>query len=212
MWLEFLDFAKLASLVAALVAADTTFPMPSPDQKGVATRFGDPGDRWVGGNLYCQPNRRVDSKEHVCAHRLANYRGYPCGTILIIQNLRNKKKTWCRVMDRGPYAADVLTWDKTKKRYTQSYMTRSKRRYVWAHSGLRSWYVKIRARDKPPKRLCPSGNCVGRWRAVIDLSPAVSNSLGHNGYERVLTWRLKKVLRYWRILEKIKNRKRPNPS
>jgi len=177
--------------VSAVVASTAAGPLPAtPDQKGVASRFGDPGDKWVGGNLYCAPQRRVNQTEHVCAHRLAGYRKHPCGSILILRNPRTKKVSWCRVMDRGPYGADVLSWDDDKKSYTQVYYHDKRNRK------RKQWYVKIRLKDPPPAKKCPSQNCVGRWRGFLDLSPAASDDLGHNGMERIQSWKLETVLRY----------------
>ncbi len=193
--------AEIVTTVVALFAADPTLTLPSnPDEQGIASRFGDPGDKWVGGNLYCAPNRRVNQTEHACAHRYAGYKRHPCGSILILENPRTKKRSWCRVMDRGPYGADVLSYDETKKKYVQVYYFDKKKRK------RKRWYVKIRAKDKPPASKCPSQNCVGRWRGFLDLSPAVSNELGHNGMERIRAWRIERVLKFLHWLEKKKKR------
>lgn len=184
--------------------------LPStPDQKGVASRFGDPGDKWVGGNLYCAPKRRVNQTEHACAHRLAGYRKHPCGSILILRNPRTKKVSWCRVMDRGPYGADVLSREDSSKAYAQVYYLDKRKRK------RKQWYVKIRLKDKPPAKKCPSQDCVGRWRGFLDLSPAVSNDLGHNGMEYIQSWKLGTVLRYQdrkRKLDKLKAAKKNRPK
>jgi hypothetical protein len=200
----------LELIFSAVIMQTAAGPLPSsPDQKGVASRFGDPGDKWVGGNLYCQPNKRVDSDEHVCAHRLAGYRSHPCGTILILRNPRTKKMSWCRIMDRGPYGADVLTFDKDKKKYTQAYYFDKRKRK------RKQWYIKIRYKDGPPAAKCPSGNCAGRWRGYLDLSPKPAVELGHNGMERIHSWKLDRVLRYQkqrRLLEEKKAARRNRPK
>lgn len=182
---------SIASAFLITVSLDRNTQLGTPDQKGIASSFGEIGDKWVGGNLYCQPDKRVDSTEHVCAHRRTEFkkRGYPCGTILILENPRTKKRSWCAVMDRGPYGAGVFSFDKEKQSYVQ----------VRKSNGYKQWYVKIRRGDKPPPNKCPSQDCVGRWRAYLDLSPAVSDDLGHNGLELIKSWTLngiKKRLKY----------------
>lgn len=178
---------------AASFSASEPIPI-SPSQIGVASRFGDPGDKWVGGHLYCSPGKRVNSTEHVCAHRYAGYKGLPCGSILIIENPRTKKRSWCRVMDRGPYGAFILSRPSDDKKYT----------HVYDSKGLRRWYVKIRKNDKPPADLCPHKDCIGKWRGIVDLSPAVSNDLGHNGMERVKVWTLTRIFQYLDLQQKKK--------
>ena len=161
--------------------------LPAPDQEGTASRFGDPGDVWVGGNLFCAPDRRVNSTDHVCAHRLAGhtkYGGPACGEILILENPRTKKRSWCQVMDRGPYGATVWTYDASKRRQVP----------VRGPNGSPEWYVKIFPKDKPPPEKCPSQDCVGRWRGYLDLSPAVSDALEHNGLERIRSWRIRSLI------------------
>ena len=71
--------------------------------EGYATRFGDPGDKWAGGNLACE-HRPIPTDEPVCAHRWL-----PCGTEIIIENLERKGRTRCRVADRGPYGVDAAS-------------------------------------------------------------------------------------------------------
>ena len=175
-------------VIAGVIAMGGDLPVP--DQVGIATRFGDPGDKWVGGNLFCAPTRRVNQVEHVCAHRLAGHTrlgGPACGEILILENPRTKKRSWCQVMDRGPYGAEVWTYDASKRRRVP----------VLNEHGRKEWYVKIFPGDKPPAEKCPSQDCVGRWRGYLDMSPAVSESLGHNGFERIRSWRIGTLIDYF---------------
>jgi len=200
---EFLAWPVLEEIFATMVVLATAgpgMPLPStPDEQGIASRFGSPNDKWVGGNLYCEPKRRVNQKEHACAHRYAGYKNYPCGTILVLENRRTEKRSWCKVLDRGPYGANVLSWDKDKKKYTQVYtMVRGKKR--------KAWYVKIRKKDKPPASKCPSGDCIGKWRGYLDMSPRVSAELGHNGMEHIRAYRLDRLLRLYK-LKKLKEEK-----
>ena len=78
----------------------------SPKAKtGIATIYGLPKDKkWGGGRLACAPDYRVQTLPtmNVCAHRT-----YRCGTILAVENVRTKKRTLCRVLDRGPYGATM---------------------------------------------------------------------------------------------------------
>ena len=174
-----------AVLVAISVHSEVELPR-RPDGLGIASRFGDPGDKHLGGTLKCRPKERVSLTEHQCAHRY-----YECGTILIIENQRNGKRTWCEVMDRGPYGAAVFSKD-DQGEYS---------RQVYTKEGKKAWYVKRRRNHRPPDRLCPSGDCVGRWRGILDMSPAVSDDIDHNGFERV------KIFRASRVADKI-NRQR----
>ena len=68
-------------------------------EKGLATRFGDPGDPLDGDRLSCV-RRPMLPGEHACAHRTL-----PCGTTLIVENPRTGAITTCAVLDRGPYGA-----------------------------------------------------------------------------------------------------------
>lgn len=149
----------------------SSMKIPSPDSHGVATRYGYPGDKYGQQKVACKPNGKVNDYHHVCAHR-----SYPCGTILIIENTKNNQRTWCTVMDRGPYGANVFAG-------TSMVMSGSRP----------AWYIKIDHNDKP---ICPNGECTGRWRGVLDVSPAVSRAMGHDGFEIVKIWKLKNILKY----------------
>lgn len=75
--------------------------LPPPDDIGIGSRYGDPGDKWAGGPLACGDGEQtIFNSNRVCAHRF-----YPCGTVLIIETVRTRRRTWCYVMDRGPYGA-----------------------------------------------------------------------------------------------------------
>lgn len=169
-------------IYAAVVAADASIKLPnSADESGIGSRFGDPGDPWIGGRMACKPNNYVDQVDHVCAHRW-----YPCGTILIVENQKTKQRNWCVVKDRGPYGANVFAADGSKVKI----------------EGRDAWFIKIRQDDPPPPELCPDGGCTGKWRGVIDLSPAVSKGMGHTGWGYVKVWRLKRVVDLQRYLAK----------
>ncbi len=130
-----LVFNTLRMLVLALLGAQ-----PMAAQRGLATRFGDPGDQLAGGQLYCT-GKKMEPGQIACAHRTL-----PCGTVLMLENPRTGKFALCEVLDRGPFGALLDTGE---------------------------WAFKIR-RDDP-----------GEWRGIVDLSPAVSDALSHNGRERI---------------------------
>ena len=67
--------------------------------RGLATRFGDPGDQLAGKHLSCT-HQKLQPGQLVCAHRTL-----PCGTPLILENPRNGRFAVCEVLDRGPFGA-----------------------------------------------------------------------------------------------------------
>jgi rare lipoprotein A (peptidoglycan hydrolase) len=130
-----LAFDTLRILVFALFGVS-----PMEADRGLATRFGDPGDLLAGNHLYCT-GRKMDPSQLACAHRTL-----PCGTLVMLENPRTGRFAVCEVLDRGPFGAKLETG---------------------------GWGMKIRKSDP------------GKWRGIIDLSPAVANALDHNGRERV---------------------------
>jgi hypothetical protein len=122
-------------------------PTKNPNEIGVASRFGDPGDNLAGTELFCNPGKKVDSTAHICAHRTL-----PCNTILFLENPRTNMRTFCIVKDRGPFGAVNTDGE---------------------------WTIKVN-KDDP-----------GEWRGIIDMSPAVSSSLSHNGMEKINIWHYK---------------------
>lgn len=102
--------------VAVKAAIVLPLKMPYAHQSGIASMFGSPGDKHIGGNLGCDSSRKIHPDDQFCAHR-----SYPCGSTLVIENIRTKKRTYCTVMDRGPYGA-----------------------YVYDENNVRSWVIKIR--------------------------------------------------------------------
>lgn len=163
---------------ASIVSSGSSVPLPSADENGIGSRFGDSGDRWTGGAMACAPHDKVDSTMHACAHRW-----YPCGTLLIVEY--KGKRNWCEVTDRGPYGANVFAADGKP---------------VLDEAGNAEWYVMVHPGDPPPSELCPQGGCKGRWRGVIDMSPAVSKGMDHPGMGYVKVWRLKAVVDYQKYL------------
>ena len=71
--------------------------------RGLATRFGDPGDHLTGKHLSCT-HEHIQPGQLVCAHRTL-----PCGTPLILENPRTGRFAACEVLDRGPFGAILPT-------------------------------------------------------------------------------------------------------
>ena len=166
---------------AAVVASSSTIDLPiAADAYGIGSRFGDPGDKWIGGRMACAPHNYVSSTAFVCAHR-----NYPCGTILIVEYPVTGIRSWCVVADRGPYGASVFA---------------PNGKVITSQSGTPAWYVKPSQGSNPPNYLCPDGGCTGRWKGVIDMSPAVSKAMGHPGMGTVKVWRLKRVVDYQKYI------------
>jgi hypothetical protein len=68
-------------------------------EKGLATRFGDPGDPLTGAHLYCT-HQKLSPEQLACAHRTL-----PCGSVVLLHNPRTSKFAVCEVLDRGPFGA-----------------------------------------------------------------------------------------------------------
>jgi hypothetical protein len=87
-------FAAVRLLIAAFFGLTTIHY-----DRGLATRFGDPNDRWAGKQLSCT-QQKLRPGQLVCAHRTL-----PCGTTLILENPRTGRFALCSVLDRGPFGA-----------------------------------------------------------------------------------------------------------
>lgn len=87
-----LEAARLL-LLYMVGAANLTY------DRGVATRFGDPGDLLTGAHLSCT-HQRLQPGQLVCAHRTL-----PCGSVVMLQNPRTNRVAVCEVLDRGPFGA-----------------------------------------------------------------------------------------------------------
>lgn len=170
------------------VAMDRSIVLPpAPDEKGVGSTFGGDGDKWIGGRMACAPHDYVNKTDHVCAHR-----SHPCGTILIIEYPQTGLRSWCIVADRGPYGANVFASDgKTKLK---------------SSDGSYAWYIKIKNSDSPPAIECPTKDCIGKWRGILDISPAVTKDLGHPGWGPIRVWTLGKIINYQKYLSSKKQK------
>ncbi len=74
-------------------------------EKGLATRFGDPGDMWTGAHLSCT-GQRIAPGQLACAHRTL-----PCGSLVVVHNPRTSRFAVCQVLDRGPFGAILPSGD-----------------------------------------------------------------------------------------------------
>lgn len=173
----------------ALTIANDDTSLPVHDEQGIASMFGYPGDKLAGGTMACRPKEKVNSEDHICAHR-----SYPCGTILILENGKTNKKTWCVVLDRGPYGANVFVDDSKSP--------------LKKENGKPFWYIKKNKNHIPDIDECKDSRCVGKWRGVLDMSPAVSKALGHTGMGFIKVWKLSTIIKN----KKYKSKKYKNPS
>lgn len=132
-------------------------------ETGIASRFAYPGDKWVGGTAFCLRDNYGRPRKIRPSDHVVAHRKLPCGTVLAIRNIRTNKWTTATVGDRGPYGACNHP----------SY--RRGRRCPKGH-----WHIKVKRSDP------------GIWRGIVDLTPSVSRAIGHNGYEAVEIFILKK--------------------
>jgi hypothetical protein len=93
-----LEFGRL--LVLALLGSASLV-----GEKGLATRYGDPGDRLTGKHLSCT-HQPMQPGQLACAHRTL-----PCGSVLLLHNPRTKRFAVCEVLDRGPFGAILPSGD-----------------------------------------------------------------------------------------------------
>jgi len=145
---------------------------------GIASTYGRPKDSNGGGSLLaCAPDYRVQSmpEMNVCASRT-----YTCGTILAVEHVKTKKRTLCRVLDRGPYGACTHPDFKKGKKCPKGY-----------------WVVKIKASDP------------GVWRGDADLTPSVAAAIGLSGLQWVKTWVVYAPIKKMVVKSKAKKKKRP---
>jgi hypothetical protein len=91
--------AELGRLILAAFFGLTTMHY----DRGLATRFGDPGDHLSGKHLSCT-HEHIRPDQLVCAHRTL-----PCGTPLLLENPRTGQFAVCEVLDRGPFGAILPT-------------------------------------------------------------------------------------------------------
>ncbi len=96
-----MSFVKIALFAAAIShyqgGGEVEVPQveaPPVQQVGVASWYGDGqwhGDITANGEPF-RPN------DYTCAHRWL-----PFNTLVMVENMSNDQRTWCRINDRGPY-------------------------------------------------------------------------------------------------------------
>lgn len=90
------------------------------------------------------------------------HRSLPCGMTVWVKNPRTRKTATAVVLDRGTFGAMGC--------YQQGSLRCVPCGALQAKPG---WCIKIYKNDP------------GRWRGIADLSPALTEALGHNGMEKV---------------------------
>jgi len=92
-----------AILALLLLAKHAELPEARPRwrEQGLASIYGQPGDRHAGGRPACLRGARLPPPEvPFCAHRTL-----PCGSVLLVELARTGARALCVVIDRGPYGA-----------------------------------------------------------------------------------------------------------
>lgn len=85
----------LLSLILALLGGN----LNAKSEICSSTIFGQPGDKWAGGDaLYLR--RPVNRHDEGIAHRTL-----PLGSRVVVRNLRTQQSAIATVIDRGPYGA-----------------------------------------------------------------------------------------------------------
>jgi len=153
-----------ASLVALLLVATPELALAQPPEVGLGTLFAqrDPAtgkvEEMAGEKFFCL-NRAVDSKTPGIAHRTL-----PCGTTVLLVNVRNGRTARAKVIDRGPY------WN-VPAACAKSVHGQFPGHPCWAKG-------RGRVRMRP-----------GYVRAsIVDITPPVARQLGLRGKEPVLLY------------------------
>lgn len=156
----------LILVVTATISISLSNPPGKPDRVivGKASTF-HPRDNHNNGKLACG-GKWKDSTLPICAMRSPQYK---CGTWLLVENTRNKKRSWCVLSDRGPYGMldEEGNWFNGAEEYKAA---------------------KLEGRAMKP----------GKFRGVIDLGPTVADAIGSNGFitVKVRWWRHNPFHRY----------------
>ena len=111
-----MSLVKLSMVLALAAAAESEAPIldalhiaePPRQRSGRASWYGDGqmhGLRTANGE-------RIDPDRHTCAHR-----DLPFGTVVLLVNRDDpKRRTWCRINDRGPFGARDERGERVLKR------------------------------------------------------------------------------------------------
>ncbi len=87
------------SLIYLLIALALTGGKSHGTEVCSSTIFGQPGDKWAGGDAL-HLGRPVGKNDEGIAHRTL-----PIGSRVMVRNLRTQQTTITTVIDRGPYGA-----------------------------------------------------------------------------------------------------------
>ncbi len=102
----FMLTAMFAHYQAAVPTDVPSVEEPPVQQVGTASWYGDGmwhGDVTANGEDF-------DPAEFTCAHR-----DLPFNTVILVENLANGRRAWCRVNDRGPYNVHKVDGEWTVK-------------------------------------------------------------------------------------------------
>lgn len=139
------------------------FMVAGEPQTGPASQFAHVGDKWQGGPSPCLKENGRLRRVVPDDHIIA-HRTLPCGTEVVIRNKRTLMTTTALVGERGPYGACIAKdWKRGRK----------------CPKG--KWVLKRRVDDP------------GGWRGIADLTPSVAQAIGHNGFEQVDIFVVKKT-------------------
>jgi rare lipoprotein A (peptidoglycan hydrolase) len=95
----FMFTAMFAHFQAGETLEAPAVDVPPVQQVGIASWYGDGnwhGDRTANGEKF-------NPREYTCAHR-----NLPFDTVILVENLANGRRAWCRVNDRGPYNVEKV--------------------------------------------------------------------------------------------------------
>ncbi len=131
----------------------------------IATQFAHKGDKWAGEKFFCT-RRKVSHRQFGIAHRTL-----PCGTMVLITNIRTGRSVRAPVIDRGPY------WVVPTKCSRDN-------------SGFPSHKCWAKGRAKVRRYLNPASGIT--FASCADLTPPVARAIGLNGKEPVIVYVLPK--------------------
>lgn len=131
----------------------------------IATQYAHKGDKWAGERFACTRGK-VNHRKFGIAHRTL-----PCGTMVLITNIRTGRSVRAPVIDRGPY------WVVPRK------CSRDDRGFP-SHACWRRGRALVRSVIKPTSRIT--------FASCADLTPPVARAIGLNGKEPVIVYALPK--------------------
>jgi hypothetical protein len=167
-------------ILTILILLGITKELPDPDVSvsGKASIF-YPVEKTNNGILACGGGKWEDKNLPLCAYRnmgTPKENKLDCGSWVLIKNERTGKEAWCKVLDRGPYGK--IDEDGN-----------------WFNGATE--YKEAKAEGRSQKK--------GRWRGIIDMSPAVAKKIGHNGMEKV-------TVKFWKTNPAVLHLDKLNPG